>query len=97
MGKIKSFTVKIEPEIVSQTYPELTEAQVAAVMEELIQYETDIFDFIFEKIEAIVEDTTDGDDEEDDEEDDDDDDDDFEDDNDEPWMDDEDDEDDDDL
>ncbi len=89
MGKIKSFTVKIEPEIVSQTYPELTEAQVAAVMEELIQYETDIFDFIFEKIEEIVEDTTD------DEEDDDDDDDDFEDDNDEPWMDDEDDEDDD--
>ena len=92
MGKIKSFTVKIEPEIVSQTYPELTEEQVATVMEELIQYETDIFDFIFEKIEEIVEDTTD--DEED--EDDDDDDDDFEDDNDEPWMDDEDDEDDDD-
>lgn len=89
MGKIKSFTVKIEPEIVSQAYPELTEAQVAAVMEELIQYETDVFDFIFEKIEEIVEDTTDGDDEEDD-----DDDDDFEDDNDEPWMDDEDDEDD---
>lgn len=88
MGKIKSFTVKIEPEIVSQAYPELTEAQVAAVMEELIQYETDVFDFIFEKIEEIVEDTTDGDDEEDD------DDDDFEDDNDEPWMDDEDDEDD---
>ena len=87
MGKIKSFTVKIEPEIVSQTYPELTEAQVAAVMEELIQYETDIFDFIFEKIEEIVEDTTD------DEEDDDDEDDDFEDDKDEPWMDDEDDED----
>ncbi len=55
MGKIKSFTVKIEPEIVSQTYPELTEAQVAAVMEELIQYETDIFDFIFEKIEEIKE------------------------------------------
>lgn len=88
MGKIKSFTVKIEPEIVSQTYPELTEAQVAAVMEELIQYETDIFDFIFEKIEEIVEDTTDGE-EEDDEDDEDDED------NDEPWMDDEDDEDDD--
>jgi len=90
MGKIKSFTVKIEPEIVSQTYPELTEAQVAAVMEELIQYETDIFDFIFEKIEEIVEDTTDGEEEDED----DDDDDDLDDDNDEPWMDDEDDEDD---
>jgi len=90
MGKIKSFTVKIEPEIVSQTYPELTEAQVAAVMEELIQYETDIFDFIFEKIEEIVEDTTDGDEDDEGDEDFDDDD------NDEPWMDDEDDDDDDD-
>jgi hypothetical protein len=83
MGKIKSFTIQIDSEIVSQTYPELTEAQISAVMKELREYEADVFDFIFERIEEIVEDKTDEDEDEDEGEDD----------NDEPWMDEEDEED----
>jgi hypothetical protein len=80
MGKIKSFTIQIDSEIVSQTYPELTEAQISAVMKELKEYEADVFDFIFERIEEIVEDKTDEDEDEDGEEEE----------SDEPWMDEED-------
>ena len=65
MGKIKSFTIQIDSEIVSQTYPELTEAQISAVMKELKEYEADVFDFIFERIEEIVEDKTNEDEDED--------------------------------
>jgi hypothetical protein len=67
MDNIKSLTITIAPEIVSQTFPELTEAQVAAVMEELMGYENDIFDFIFEKIEDIIDGSDDEDDEDDEE------------------------------
>jgi hypothetical protein len=82
MGKIKSFTIQIDSEIVSQTYPELTEAQISAVMKELKEYEADVFDFIFERIEEIVEDKTNEDEDEDGEEE--------EEESDEPWMDEED-------
>jgi hypothetical protein len=76
MGKIKSFTIQIDSEIVSQTYPELTEAQISAVMKELKEYEADVFDFIFERIEEIVEDKIDEDEDEDEDEEE----------SDEPWM-----------